>query len=352
MNNMKVFSKPENKKWRDILVLAAIVLLFRIFYVELINYFKSDYQYNFGDLLHTVFGDYPLFLLVVLADFYIVKYISKLYSWGKGTLMKMLYFFLSFTVISVASTFLFCIPELKIYTWGELVSSKQLEAVFVFSAMLNLVVMGISDVFLYYRKSHRKELDAEIIKKNKARFQYEQLKSQLNPHFLFNSLNVLDYLVHTDTEKASRFIKKLAGVYRYLLNKDNEMTVTLQEELEFTFMYSDLMKERFDTGINIQTDIDDELKNTLVIPCSLQLLVENALKHNIVSGDTPLTIKIYTKGGWINIENNIQPRISEEKSNKLGLKNIEGQYRSIFNKSIEIIRNDHLFLVKLPLIEN
>lgn len=347
---MKIFRKPVNTKWRDILILAALVLLFRIFYVELLNYFKSDYQYNLADLINTIFGEYPILLLVVFADFFVIRYISRLYTWGEATLIKMLLFFLAFAVITSASTFLFCIPELKKYTWSELVASKQLEAVLVVSAMLNIVVMGISDVFLYYRKSHKKELDAEIIKKNKARFQYEQLKSQLNPHFLFNSLNVLDYLVHTDPDKASNFIKKLAGVYRYLLNKDSEMMVTLGEELEFTKMYTDLMKERFDTGIEIQTDIDEQYLKTFVIPCSLQLLVENALKHNIVSSDSPLFIKIYTSDFWINVENNCQPRMTEDKSNKLGLKNIDGQYKSLFNKSIEIKKSNDKFIVKLPLV--
>lgn len=347
---MKIFRKPVNTKWRDILILAALVLLFRIFYVELLNYFKSDYQYNLADLINTIFGEYPILLLVVFADFFVIRYISRLYSWGEDTLIRMLLFFLAFAVITSASTFLFCIPELKKYTWSELVASKQLEAVLVVSAMLNIVVMGISDVFLYYRKSHKKELDAEIIKKNKAHFQYEHLKSQLNPHFLFNSLNVLDYLVHTDPDKASNFIKKLAGVYRYLLNKDSEMMVTLGEELEFTKMYTDLMKERFDTGIEIQTDIDEQYLKTFVIPCSLQLLVENALKHNIVSSDSPLFIKIYTSDFWINVENNCQPRMTEDKSNKLGLKNIDGQYKSLFNKSIEIKKSNDKFIVKLPLV--
>jgi two-component system, LytTR family, sensor kinase len=349
---MNIQWKPANRKWRDILVLAAVVLLFRIFYVELINYFKSDYQYNLADLIKTIFSEYPIILLVVISDFYVILYISKVYSWGKDTLLKILLFFLAFAVISSASTFLFCLPELKKYTWSELVASKQLEATFMVSAMLNIVVMGVSDIFLYYRKSHKKELDAEIHKKNKARFQYEQLKNQLNPHFLFNSLNVLDYLVHTDPDKASSFIKKLAGVYRYLLSKESEMMVKLEEEIEFTTMYAELMKERFDTGMEIQIDIDEQFMKSYVIPCSIQLLVENALKHNIVSSESPLVIKIYTKDFFIIVENNCQPKISDEKSNKLGLKNIEGQYKSLFNKSIEVKKSNDKFIVRLPLVIN
>jgi len=347
---MKIFKKPINTKWRDLIILAIIVLFFRIFYVELLNYFKSDYQYDLADLINTIFGEYPIMLFVVLADFFAVRYISRLYAWGEATMIKILLFILAFAVITFTSTFLFCLPELKKYTWGELVASKQLEAVFMISAMLNLVIMGISDVFLYYRKSHKKELDAEINKKNKARFQYEQLKRQLNPHFLFNSLNVLDYLVHTDPDKASNFIKKLAGVYRYLLNKETELMVTLEEELEFITMYTDLMKERFDTGLEISIDIDDQYLKTFVIPCSLQLLVENALKHNVVSSESPLLIKIHAIDFWIIIENNCQPRISEDKSNKLGLKNIDGQYKSLFNKSIEVKKTNEKFIVKLPLV--
>ncbi|MDD2799165.1 MAG: histidine kinase [Bacteroidales bacterium] len=339
-------------KWKEILFLAGVVLLFRIFYVEILNYLKADYQYNFPDLLHTIFKEYPATLVMVVLGFFSMHYINKLYSWGENPLRRTILTFVALISISVIITLMLCVPKLGHYSWNELILSGDVEAVFVVSLMANAVIMGVTDVTLYYRKSHKKELDAEIIKKNRARFQYDQLKRQLNPHFLFNSLNVLDYLVHTDANRASDFIKKLAGVYRYLLSKESDPTVNLEEEIEFSNMYSELLKERFDKGLFINIDIEKKYLTTHVIPCSLQLLIENATKHNIISGEMPLTIKIYIQNNQICIENNRQLRIKADESTGLGLKSIEVQYQTLFNKSIQIEQTEKSYVVRLPLIEH
>jgi len=344
--------KKSTKKWREVLILAGFVLLFRIFYVELFNYLKADYQYSFLDLMQNVFKEFPVTLFMVFAGFFSIRYINKLYNWGENPMRRLLLFCLAFSVISLISTFLFCIPKLKVYTWSELFTSRQFEVFLVISAMLNIVIMGVTDVILYYLKSHRKALDAEITERNKARFKYEQLKRQLNPHFLFNSLNVLDYLVQTDSERASDFIKKLAGVYRYLLSKENDPVVFLEEELEFANMYIDLLKERFTDGLEVSVTIEDHYLKTLIVPCAIQLLIENATKHNIINQQKPLYLKVYVRESWICVENNYQPRMSVEESSKLGLKNIDGQYKVLFKKSIAISRSADRFIVKLPLILN
>jgi sensor histidine kinase YesM len=337
-------------KWKEILFLAGIVLLFRVFYVEILNYLKADYQYNFTDLLHTIFKEYPATLLMVVIGFFSMHFINKLYSWGENPVRRMAITALALFSISALITVLFCLPKLTEFSWKQLFESGHVEAIFVVSLMVNSIIMGITDITLYYRKSHKKALDEEIKKKNRARFQYDQLKRQLNPHFLFNSLNVLDYLVHTDANRASDFIKKMAGVYRYLLSRENDPTVNLEDEIEFANMYSDLLHERFPSGLNIDIDIAKKYLKTQVIPCSLQLLIENATKHNIISIDAPLTIKIEVIEQNICIKNNRQLRINADESTGLGLKSIEVQYLTLFGKSIEIIQTDDAFLVKLPII--
>ena len=206
-------------------------------------------------------------------------------------------------------------------------------------------------IVYYYGKSHKKALNVEIVKKQKARFQYNQLKQQLNPHFLFNSLNVLDYLVHIDANRASDFIKKMADVYRYMLNKESDMLVSLQDELDFSLAYIDLLKERFDTGLEVEVNIPEQYKEQRIIPCGLQLLIENATKHNVVSPETPLVIKIYVEDENIVVRNNLQLRQRTYESSGLGLANIEGQYASAFQKKIEICKTPEFFMVKIPLIK-
>ncbi|MEI7675156.1 MAG: histidine kinase [Bacteroidales bacterium] len=344
-------NKSSQSKWKEILFLAGVVLLFRIFYVEIWNYLKADYQYSFSELLQNIFKEYPVSLLMVVSSFFTMRYINKLYSWGENPLRRSIVTFLALVSISLVVTMVLCVPKLPEHSFRELFISNELEAIFAVSLMVNAVIMGTTDIILYYRKSHRKALDAEILKKNKARFQYDQLKRQLNPHFLFNSLNVLDYLVHTDANRASDFIKKLAGVYRYLLSKESDPTVNLEEEIEFANMYSELLKERFEKGLYIVIDIAPKFLKTQIIPCSLQLLIENATKHNIISGENPLTVKIYIQNNLICVENNRQLRIKADESTGLGLKSIEVQYRTLFNRSIEVEQTKETYKVKLPLIE-
>jgi sensor histidine kinase YesM len=346
---MKLLSKTS--KWREILVLAVAVLVFRILYVDLLNYLQTDYQYDVFDLIFQIFKNIPVVLFLFIAGFLSVHYINKFISWGQNPARKLLFSFLALFAISLIITLLLCLPQLKTYTWEELFASRQLEAVFLVAAMLNILIMGATDVLLYYRKSHRKALDAEISKKNKVKYQYDQLKRQLNPHFLFNSLNVLDYLVHTNPERASDFIGKLAGVYRHLLSKESEPVVSLEEERTFVSMYVDLLKERFPHGFDVEMELDEKYLKTFVIPCSIQLLVENATKHNAISQEKPLRIVIRVADNFLIVENNLNPRAQNAESSKLGLKNIEGQYQALFKKSIRIVKTDELFSVSLPIIE-
>ncbi len=205
-------------------------------------------------------------------------------------------------------------------------------------------------IVYYYGRSHRKALNVEIVKKQKARLQYHQLKQQLNPHFLFNSLNVLDYLVHTDANRASDFIKKLAGVYRYMLNRESDMLVALKDELIFSFAYIDLLKERFDKGLLVTVDIPEQDKDKRIIPCGLQLLIENATKHNVVSPDMPLHIQVSINDDFLQVQNNLQPRLHTHESTGVGLNYIKNQYASAFNKEISVVKISDTFTVKIPLI--
>lgn len=346
-------STKSRTTWRELAILAGIVLVFRILYVEIISYLQADYHYNLRDLLNSIFKEYPLTLLIVAADFLTVQYMGKRYSYGENTVKRIVLTLLALVVISSGATLFLCGLQLRNnFTVNDLFVSGYIGAIFFVSLMVNAVIIGVCDIIFYYRKSHRKALDAEIQKRKKASFQYDQLKRQLNPHFLFNSLNVLDYLVQTDAQRASNFIKKLAGVYRYLLNKEADTVVSVQEELNFASMYADLLKERFDTGLQVSFEVDQWALDSLIIPCSIQIAIENATKHNIVSSDKPLIIRIYTTDDFICINNNIQLRITEVTSNGVGLRSIKGQYETIFKKQIIIVKDDSAFEVRLPLIAN
>ncbi len=216
--------------------------------------------------------------------------------------------------------------------------------------LINIIIYTLS-YLLQHTIASKRELRSERERRHKAQYQYQRLKQQINPHFLFNSLNILDYLVQEQhTERASCFIRKLAEIYRYMLRTEQQPLVRLEEELDFAGMYIDLLKERFVDGLAVDNRIDPSLLNAYIVPCSLQLLIENATKHNIVSAEEPLRIELSTSGRTLSVVNNLQPRTSIHPSTGLGLANIRQQYADITSREIEITKTDSQFIVKLPLV--
>ena len=222
----------------------------------------------------------------------------------------------------------------------------------VLSAALLIDLIIITICYLVHMSiiSHQR-LREEREQKHRSEYQYERLKQQINPHFLFNSLGILDYLVQEhETERASAFIHKLAGMYRYMLSNDLKPLVKLSEELDFTNKYIDLIKERFTSGVVVSIDLSEQVQERSVVPCALQLLVENATKHNIVSEESPLTISITQEGEWIVVRNNLQLRTHGQPSTNLGLENIRRQYQDITGQSIVVEKSESEFIVKLPIV--
>ena len=186
---------------------------------------------------------------------------------------------------------------------------------------------------------------------NIAEYRYFKLKHQVNPHFLFNSLNILDCLVCEEkTEQASTYIHKLAGLYRYMLKTEEEKLVTLEEELNFATQYYDLLKVRFPEGLRMEVSVPEELKSRYVIPCALQLLIENATKHNAVTTSNPLTIKIMAEGEKVTVCNALIPKVSKSPSTGLGLKYMKQQYLDISGKTVDIEKCEERFCVTIPLL--
>ena len=223
----------------------------------------------------------------------------------------------------------------------------QLFSIAILANLLIYVVM----VTIFYLYQARSRIENEQEKRRLAQFQYNILKQQVNPHFLFNSLNILNGLIEEKkNNEACEYVRKLASLYRYMLQNENEHLVRLSEELAFIDQYTDLLKVRFPLGFSIEQRIDESYRCRLVVQCSLQVLIENAFKHNIVRAEQPLHISIITENDQIIVRNNLQPKASSEESTKVGLKSISKQYIAAIGKDIVITRTDSFFEVKLPLI--
>lgn len=193
-------------------------------------------------------------------------------------------------------------------------------------------------------------IELERAKTENLKAQHELLKQQVNPHFLFNSLNTLKYMVETNDKQAVSFILKLRDIYRYTLESRKIDLIKLSAELKILEAYMYLLKARFEEGINLFIHIDQKYYSTFIPPFTLQLLIENCIKHNIVSLDHPLDISVYSEKEFIIVENKLQPKKVTESSTGLGLENINNRYIQLSDKKIEIIASETLFTVKLPII--
>lgn len=225
-------------------------------------------------------------------------------------------------------------------------------------AYLTAFIISISISLSIYAKAFFKSWREEIIKNEKLQkeameLKYEALKSQVNPHFLFNSLNVLSSLVYKNQDTAVTFIKELANVYRYVLDAKNRSIVSFQEELGFTKAFLYLQQMRFNEQIKLSIS-GDEYNSLVIIPLSLQVLIENAIKHNIIDKEYQLIIdiSINSKQQIIEVRNNIQLKNSNTvTSSKIGLNNIAEQYHLLCNKTVSWENNGAHFIVKLPILK-
>ncbi len=219
-----------------------------------------------------------------------------------------------------------------------------------FTFRVNLFLHSINAIFFFVNRYNQSQLLAEKFQKESAEAQFNALRSQINPHFLFNSFNVLSSLVHKDAATASKFIDQLSIVYRYVLNHEQNKIVPLKEELNFLESYVYLLKIRFQDNLTIEINIPDALNNTQIAPATLQLLIENAIKHNVVSKSNPLNIKIFSDDTHIIVENSILRKEFKEDSTNIGLANIRKRYDYLCGKDAIITNSNGVFKVKIPII--
>ena len=197
----------------------------------------------------------------------------------------------------------------------------------------------------------RKDILQERRMRHEAQYSYDRLKTQIEPHFLFNSLNTLSSIVDAGNgEDAKRFIRQLSAIYRYMLDNEDEHLVYLSEELQFVEQYASLMKIRFPVGLTIQVETGEESRSRFVVPCSIQLLVENAIKHNVVSVREPLCIRITVEEDFLVVRNNLNPKITTQPSTGNGQRYIRQRYRDEVEKEVVIEQTETQYTVKLPLL--
>jgi len=217
---------------------------------------------------------------------------------------------------------------------------------------LTIVVVFSSNIISINKHKKNILLENEKLRAENIQSKYEALRSQLNPHFLFNSLNALNLLIRENPASALEYVERLSEVLRYTLKSSEENLVPLSEELEFTNSYIRLLKTRYEENIIIDVQINPVYASCNIPPLSLQLLIENAVKHNIISKNSPLQIQITsTENKNIIVKNNLAPKLTAEEKSGTGLANLSKRYQLITGKEINITNDTNSFSVEIPVIE-
>jgi len=336
---------------RQIVIAAFAILLFRITYSLLFRspYFASQggIYAEFGKLFANTFA-----ILTLVCGNAIFIALTRRPAAGKRLrhLTARAAFIALFPLLLTAIAYSRFPTVWELSYAGQEIDRRDIAGLYAV-ALLATIITHAAFALIEHAVRSRTAVRDEREKKHKEQYKYAKLKQQINPHFLFNSLNILDFLVQSgENERAGAYIRKLAGLYRYMLKNENEILVTVGEELQFTDMYVDLLKERFADGLVIENEVPSDARSRHIVPCGIQMLIENATKHNAVSVSSPLRIRISVAGDMLCVENNIQPRISRQPSTRLGLANIRRQYEDIAGREIAVSDDRRHFEVRLPLL--
>ena len=299
------------------------------------------------------FSMYLLYSLVLgYANFWVIVQLDKRMSWKESPKKRVVYGIVGsiiVTMISLVGLRLFTYLVLEQKTWTYFLEHEKLRIYF-FSLLVTLVVVLVLYVIHFYKVITKQTIKEQKTIAKTEIAKYESLKSQLDPHFLFNSLNVLTALIEENPKQAERFTTKLSKVYRYVLEQEEKTLVPLQEELDFAKLYIELLKMRFEEAILLTIPDKAINLNYKIVPLALQLLLENAVKHNAISKDIPLEIRIRIIKGNLVVSNNYNKKKQLKKGTGVGLQNIVERYALLTQKQVIINKTKEAFNVSLPLL--
>lgn len=248
-----------------------------------------------------------------------------------------------------------CTGALSCLAWLKISREEfQLAGIYKFIAACVAAVILFTLIYEILFLSKERELDTQIVDqldKERSQAELQALTNEMDPHFIFNSLNTLNHLIVNQPREAHSFNNRLAQVYKYFLINKNKELISLQDELEFIESYFYLLQIRHDEKLKMQTTLNEQSGEVLIPPCSLQILVENAIKHNEFTEANPLLIKVTVNEHYLKVSNNIKPKPYAVNSTGIGLKNLSARYRILFHKDIQIETTREDFTVKLPLIK-
>lgn len=293
-----------------------------------------------------------LWLVMWFGNGYLSHFIDQYVDWLKYPIRRLILGILGYTIFPLIAMFFITLFFSWLWRFNmDITSFPENLSYLVTAVIITFIIASFMSARGFFLAWRQLAVNEEKMKKEAITSKFESLKSQVNPHFLFNSLNALTSLIYDNQDEAARFVKQLSRVYRYVLDTREREVVPLKEELQFLDSYIFMQKTRHKEGLQVKIDIDPDM-DRFVAPLSIQMLVENAIKHNEISEENPLEISIAHVDQHIQVTNNKQLRPSkEEQSALIGLSNIKSRYAFLTDLPVEIDESDQKFTVRIPLVE-
>lgn len=334
-------------------ILSGVIVGIAIMVVDQTIRFFSGATFQFNEDFFRSFLYYLIYSVPLsLVNLYFFHYLNYKVVWKRYSKYRMLIGFIgsvSFTLITMFFVRAFIKVVIEGKSWQEFIGSEKMA--FYFSAILiTLVISLFFHAVYYYKELQKSRLKEQKVIAGTASAQFESLKNQIDPHFLFNSLNVLTSLIEENPDSAQRFTVSLSKIYRYVLEQKDKELVTVEEELKFAKTYMNLLKMRFENSIEFILPTDYDNPDAKVVPLSLQLLLENTIKHNTVSEQKPLNIIITVEGNVLVVKNNLQKKEVLQTRKGVGLQNIVNRYAILTNRKVLVDESEDYFAVKIPIL--
>ncbi|WP_298534582.1 2TM domain-containing protein [uncultured Algibacter sp.] len=332
-------------------IILTIVIGFVVFIIG--NVFENGFTFDSSQEFFEILAFYQLYSFVLgYSNMAFFGYLATK-AWKKNdTLKRIIIGFIGAVVITLLGLFLLRIVTTVIYfgvPFEDFIARERFKY-YHFGLIITLLIIAVFHAIYFYNRYQQNRIKEQKVIAGTASAKFDALKNQLDPHFLFNSLNVLTSLIEENPNSAQKFTTSLSKVYRYVLEQKNKALVTVDEELKFAKTYMSLLKMRFEDSIIFSAPEKSTNPESKVVPLSLQLLLENAVKHNMVTASKPLHIKIYENNNNLIVENNLQPKQIVKKSSGVGLSNIQQRYNLLTDKKVNIIKEAKRFAVAVPML--
>ncbi len=333
---------------RTLFIIFALAGLLPPLAFRIIGWYNGNELGSFSDFIPTLLISSFTTVTISYGVVSMLFWLQKNYPWSES-LIKRLFLEIFLTTFTACGIIVILTIIHHIIDPIEDLKSTIVRYTFI-AIIMNFVLVTLTEGIFFFRQWRDSVIEAERYKRDSITAQFESLKNQVNPHFLFNSLNTLSGLIDKDKEMSKDFLDNLASVYRYVLEHKDEEIVTIQTELEFIDAYVQLLKKRHGDKISFNISINGNVMNRAIPPISLQMLVENAVKHNVASRKKPLTIEIYDSNNYLVVRNNLQTK-NYVKSTGVGLDNIKSRYEYLGDRNIEINKNESYFEIRIPLLD-